>query len=120
MVELNNVEEALIKRMEIKADRLRNGGKGDPNLISEAVADLIDVFAAMVRTGGVSPKECQEMHTAFAIQVAKDRDAYFQAQLRTIQTGLRWPAILAYTLPICVTITSLILPIIVHYINIAK
>ena len=128
MPEMNNVEETLLKGMEARATTLRNGGKGDVCIMSEALADVIDVLAAMVRTGGVSPAECREMHLSFAQQIARDRAEYLRTTLEKESAVLRreiallaggasWKAALAVTVPICVAVCGVLIPVVIHMVR---
>ena len=91
MPTLTEVEHTLLKRLERKADSLKNVAKGDIEVLSEVVADIAHVLVARARMGSVSPQECLSN--------------------RTEQDGT-WKTALAVTIPVCGTVAAIALPVI--------
>lgn len=118
MPELNNVENALLRRMEARAASLRNGGK-TIEVLSEAVADMLEVLAAMVRSGGVTPAECSARHAETIMQIARERSEYVRGELETRlkERSIHWKTALAVCLPICSAAVAVALPVVLHLVK---
>ena len=62
MSKLTKLEDESLERLKRKSDALLNGGKGDLHIMSEVLGELAGIIIAVVRTGGISPEECDERH----------------------------------------------------------